>query len=179
MTIGDISIKVIEKNKEPKNFKTEGQTFDNLQLSRQNSQKAGEPVDGYIIKVSNNIDNKDDPSNSRFENLLGIGESAKYIVVLPKDTDYTGTMLTIDKDFIKKRITSQLGNNILAVEYFDPEQESISMTLKNLPRKWLYINLATLNITQGDLSNSQQKTLKLYKKSSPRSNQTVAGMQNL
>ncbi|MEI6118593.1 MAG: hypothetical protein WCP92_05205 [bacterium] len=174
MTIGDMQIKVIEKNKEPKNFKTEGQTFDNLQLSRKNSQTIGEPVDGYIMKVSNKIDSKDDPSNSRFENLLGIGESAKYIVVLPKDTEYTGIMLTIDKDFVKKRITSQLGNNILAVEYYDPEQEKITVTLKNLPRKWLYTNLATLNITQGDLSNSQQKTLRLYKKTSPRSNQTVA-----
>jgi hypothetical protein len=59
MTINDITLKVIDKNKEPKNFKTEGQTFDNLQLSRQNSQILGEPVDGYIIKVSNKIDDKD------------------------------------------------------------------------------------------------------------------------
>ncbi|MEI8009100.1 MAG: hypothetical protein WCI00_07120 [bacterium] len=37
MTINDITIKVVDKNKEPKNFKTDGQTFDNLELSRQNS----------------------------------------------------------------------------------------------------------------------------------------------
>ncbi len=65
------------------------------------------------------------------------------------------------------------------MEYFNPDQDKISVTLKDLPRKRLYTNLATLTITQGDLSNSQQKTLTLYKKTSPRSNQTVAGMQNL
>jgi len=67
----------------------------------------------------------------------------------------------------------------LAVEYYDPEMKKINVTLKNLPRKRLYTSLATLTITQEDLNLSQQKTLTLYKKTSPRSNQTVAGMQNL
>jgi len=68
----------------------------------------------------------------------------------------------------------------LAVEYFNPDQSKISVTLKDLPRKRLYTNLATLTITQEDLLNdNQRKTLTLYKKTSPRSNQTVAGMQNL
>ena len=65
MTINDITIKVIDKNKEAKNFKTEGQTFDNLQLSRKNSKTLGESVDGYIIKVSNKVDDKDTPSSFR------------------------------------------------------------------------------------------------------------------
>jgi len=65
MTIDDMTIKVIDKNKETKNFRTEGQTFDNLQLSRQNSKSLGEPVDGYIIKLSNKIDDKDTPSSFR------------------------------------------------------------------------------------------------------------------
>ena len=70
ITINDMTIKVVENNKEVKNFKTEGQTFDELQLSRKNSKVLGEQADGYIIKVSNNIDNKDNLNDSRFENLL-------------------------------------------------------------------------------------------------------------
>lgn len=65
MTINDITVKVIEKNKEVKNLKTEGQTFDALQLSWKNSKVLGETVDGYLIKVSNKIDNKDMPSSFR------------------------------------------------------------------------------------------------------------------
>jgi hypothetical protein len=65
MTINDITIKVVDKNKEPKNFKTDGQTFDTLQLSWTNSKNLGESADGYIIKVSNKIDDKDTPSSFR------------------------------------------------------------------------------------------------------------------
>ena len=53
------------------------------------------------------------------------------------------------------------------------------MTLKDLPRKRLYTSIATLTSTPEDLSSSQKKNFTLYKKSSSRSNQTVAGMQNL
>jgi hypothetical protein len=71
----------------------------------------------------------------------------------------------------------QLGENILAIEYYDPTQDTLQLTLKDLERKWLYTSIATLSITQEDLNKNQQKTLTLYKKTSPRSNQTVAGMQ--
>lgn len=177
MTINDITIKVIDKNKEPKNFRTEGQTFDTLQLSRKNSKTLGEPVDGYIIKVSNKVDDRDTPSS--FRDFLWMGEKPKYIVVLPKDIDYKKWLITVDENLVKKPINLELGENILAVEYYDQEQTKINVTLKDLPRKWLYTNLATLSINQEDLSNGQQKEFTLYKKTSPRSNQTVAGMQNL
>jgi len=88
-------------------------------------------------------------------------------------------MITVDQNLVKKRITSQLGNSILSVEQYDPAQTNISLTLKNLPRKWLYTSLATLTNISNTLTSNQQKSLALYTKTSPRSNQTVAGMQNL
>ena len=88
-------------------------------------------------------------------------------------------MITIDQNLVKKRITSQIGNSILAIEQYDPEQTKINVTLKDLPRKWLYTSLATLTDTSETLGIKQQKSLTLYTKTSPRSNQTVAGMQNL
>lgn len=80
---------------------------------------------------------------------------------------------------MKKPINLQLGKNILAIEYYQPEQDKITVTLKNLPRKWLYTSIATLTETPQDLGKSQQQNFTLYKKTSPWSNQTVAGMQNL
>lgn len=171
--INDITIKIVDKNKEPKNFATEWQTFDNLQLSRQNSKIWGESVDGYIIKLSNKIDDKDTPSS--FRDFLWMGEKPKYILVLPKDTDYKKWIITIDENFVKRSINLQLGQNILAIEYYDPELAKTSIKFKDLPRKWLYTNIATLTIDPKE-SNSD---ITLYKKTSPRSNQTVAGMQNL
>lgn len=70
LKINDITIKVADGNKEPKNFKTDGQSFSTLQLSWQNSQTRGEQVDAYLIRVSNKIDDKDTPSSSRLQNLL-------------------------------------------------------------------------------------------------------------
>ncbi|MCX6825442.1 MAG: VCBS repeat-containing protein [candidate division SR1 bacterium] len=177
LTINNITIKVMDKNTEVKNFKTDGQSFDTLQLSWKNSKIIGEDVDGYLIKVSNRVDSKDMPSS--FRSFLGGGEKPKYIVVLPKDTDYKKGLLTIDENLLKKPINLQLGQNILAVEYYDEAKDKINVTLKDLPREWLYTSIATLKINQKELSSSQQKTLVLYKKTSSRSNQTVAGMQNL
>ena len=88
-------------------------------------------------------------------------------------------MITIDDSLVKKPINLQSGGNILAIEFYDPKQTKINITLKDLPRKWLYTNLATLTISQEGLNNNQNKEFTLYKKTSPRSNQTVAGMQNL
>lgn len=176
-TINDITLKIIDQNKEAKNFKTEGQTFDNLQLSRENSTSRGEIVDGYIIKVSDKIDDKDTPNS--FRDFLSTREKPKYIIVLPKESDYKKWLITIDENLVKKSINLQLGEKILAVEYYDPAQTKIQVVMKDLPRKWLYTSLATLTINQEDLNANQRNSLILYKKTSPRSNQTVAGMQNL
>jgi uncharacterized protein involved in tellurium resistance len=88
-------------------------------------------------------------------------------------------MITVDENMVKKRIISQLDNSILEIEYYNPEQSQINVTFKNLPRKRLYASIATLTNTSEELTINQQKTLTLYTKTSPRSNQTVAGMQNL
>ena len=100
-------------------------------------------------------------------------------MVLPNDTDYTKALLTIDNTMVKRPINIALGDSILAVEYYDPQKDKIEIILKDLPRKWLYTSIATLRNTPENLSSSQRQTFTLYKKSSSRSNQTVAGMQNI
>ncbi len=175
--INNISIKIIDKNKEVKKFTTKGQTFDTLQMSWKNSKWLGESVDGYIIKITKKIDQNDIPRS--FWDILGNRKKEQYVVLLPKNTEYEKWLLTIDKDMVKKPINLEIGDSILAVEYYDPEQDTISVSLKELPREWLYTSIASLIINQDDLTSSQQKRFTLYKKASPRSNQTVAGMQNL
>jgi hypothetical protein len=175
--INDITIKVVEKNKETKNFKTKGQNFDTLQMSWRNNATLGEEVDGYLIKVTKKIDDKDTPSS--FRDFLLSPEKPRYLLILPKDTDYTNILLTIDENYTKRPVNLDLDEKIIAVEYYNPANTEISITFKNLPRERLYTSIATLNINQEELSNTQQKSLVLYKKTSPWSNQTVAGLQEL
>lgn len=84
MDIGNISIKVVDKNKEVKEFKTNGQTFDTLQFSRKNSKTLGEETDGYIIQLTDKIDDKD--ASTSFRNFFP--KRPEYIIVLPKETEY-------------------------------------------------------------------------------------------
>ncbi len=171
LTIDDISIKVIDINREAKNFKTEGATFDNLSLGRTNSSILGEQADGYIIRLSYRVDAKDIPSSFR-KNLFWTSEKPEYILVLPEGTQYTWANISIDSSMEEVSIANQLWDSILGIEYYNSNQKDISVILKNLPRKRIYTSLATLTAAG---SPSQI----VYKKTSPRSNQTVAGMQNL
>lgn len=79
----------------------------------------------------------------------------------------------------KRPVNLELDDNILGIEYYDPGQRDITVVFKDLPRERIYINIAGLSIAQDELTARQRETLTLYKKSTPRSNQTVAGMQNM
>lgn len=176
-TINDLRIKVVDKQKETKNFKTDGQTFDTLKLSRTNGASWGEDIDGYLIKMTNKID--EPKSTSSFRDFLRDRDPTQYILILPDNTPYATGLITIDEKTVKRPISLALKENIVGVYYYTTSQENISITLTNLPRKRLYTSITSLRISQEDLTSSQQKRVTLYKKSSPWSNQTVAGMQNL
>ena len=62
--------------------------------------------------------------------------------------------------------------NILSVQRYQPDTDTVNVVLQDLPRKWLYAKIASLSTTP-------QGKFVYYTKSSPRSNQTVGGVQNL
>lgn len=76
----------MDKNQEVKNFKTDGQTFDHLQMSWKNNITLGDKADGYVLKISTKIDTKDTPKS--FWDFLLPGEKPQYVIVLPQGTDY-------------------------------------------------------------------------------------------
>lgn len=85
-TINDVRIKVIDKHKETKNFKTDGQTFDTLKISRTNGKSRGEDIDGYLIKMTNQIDK---PKNiTHFRDFLLDRDATQYVLILPENTSY-------------------------------------------------------------------------------------------
>jgi len=86
-TFGNIKVKMYDAISEVKNFKTEGQSFDSLQLARKNNIAMGENVSGYVIKISYKIDN----FFEKFKTFNFFGAETtptKYILVLPTDTKY-------------------------------------------------------------------------------------------
>ena len=86
-TFFNIKVKIRDTHSEVKNFKTEGQNFDSVQLTRKNSAVLGEAIDGYVIKIDYQV-------NGFFEkiktfNFFGTETTpTKYILILPTGTEY-------------------------------------------------------------------------------------------
>ena len=111
-------------------------------------------------KVNNRFDLKTDKNNT------------KYILALASGTSLDGLFLYSELFGGQKRVNDLVNNgSIITVSYFDTADESIGMTLTNLPRAWQYLSIAKLgrrNINRNGV---------LLEKNSPWSHQEVAGIQ--
>lgn len=176
-TFGDIQVKIWDTFTEIKNFANVGQSYENLQLSWRNSIAAWEPLSGYIIKISYQVDTF--VEKIKTVNFFGIDTTPiHYILVLPQDTSYMTGLLSVDT--IQKRpIKALLTGDVRSVKYFDPSQQKIDISITEAPSKWLYVQIAALKTDPSQLSKKQQKSLTLYSPWWPRSNQIVVGKQLL
>lgn len=174
---GNIKIKLRDSFSEVKNFKTQGQSFDSLQLTRKNSVALGENISGYIIKFTYKVDTFFD--KVRTFNFFGTDVTEeKYIVILPQDTSYATGLLSVET-IQKKPFKALLTGTVLAIKYFDPTQDTISVTVNDMPRKRLYAQIGSLDQDPSQLTIAQRKSFALYVQGSPWSNQIVAGNQLL
>jgi len=176
-TFGNIQVKIRDSITEVKNFVTQGQSYDSLQLSRRNSIVWGEAVSGYIIKITYKIDNFLEKVKSF--NFFGVETTpTQYLLILPQGSSYSTGLLSVEN--IKKRpIRSLLTGDVRAVKYFDPWQEMISISITEAPSRRLYAQIAPLKQDPSQLSKAQQKSLALFTPWWPRSNQIVVGKQIL
>ena len=159
-TFGNIKVKIFDTYREVKNFKTQGQSFDTLQLAWKNSTTMGENISGYIIKISYQVNNFFE--KFRTFNFFGTETTpTKYILVLPTDTKYETGLLSVES--IQKRpIKSLLTGDVRAVKYFDPTDDKIAITITDVPAKWMYAQIAPLQQDQSQLTNAQRKSLTLF-----------------
>lgn len=102
----------------------------------------------------------------------------KYIIVLPQGSNYATGLVTID-NINKKPLKALLTGTVLAINYFDPNQDSVSVNITDMPRKRLYAEIASLDQDPSQLSNTQRDSFALFVQGSPWSNQIVAGNQLL
>ena len=72
----------------------------------------------------------------------------------------------------QKRVTDLINNgNILTVNYYDTQDETITLTLNDMPRAWQYLSVAKLG------RRNMNRNAMLLEKNSPWSHQEVAGIQ--
>jgi hypothetical protein len=149
-------LKIADYHEEVKNFITQGQTFDSIALSWRKSRE--EDVEGYLIQLTERIDHSPEKTTA----------PKKYLLVLPRGTELSSTT-QLQLPTTTNRLEQLLSNqNVIEVQYFDPNRASISVIIEKVERKRQYARIVTLR----NENNS-------FLISSPRSNQIVAGKQVL
>ena len=123
--------------------------------------------DGYLVALNDTV-------STKYDHLLGKA-GTKYALVLASGTNIDGLFLSSDP-LNQKRVSDLIGNKtIVQVNYYDPSDMSVNLTLTNIPRQRRYLSVAKLS----------RKSLGVFKKgvllekASPRSRQEVAGKQFL
>ena len=168
----NISLKIYDKDREVKNFRMQGQSFDSISFSWTNNDIMGDDVDGYLIQLNHRVDTHHDKYHplSFMSNAL---IDRVYALVLPEWT----TIENPDR-FVRPYnnnpgvIQNLMGNEIVDIFYYNPDEEDISITLLNLSRNWKYAQVSTLY----DRGN---ESVSIYERASPWSNQIVVGTQLL
>ena len=162
--IGNMWVKLIDSNWEVKNFKYAWQTFDTIKVSWSNSSVVWDKVDWYLVKMIHRVDQFNDS-----ENLINQWNNEelfhkKYILVLPKWSEVTGTKLKLEKETLSN--TERwiwTWNIIFSLLYYNDWDKTINLTVSDLPRNWQYSEIYTLTFEENT-----------YKISSSSSNQVVA-----
>jgi hypothetical protein len=166
-----LRLKVYDRHREVKNFSMQWQSFDDISLSWMTNDSMGDSVDWYLVQLNHRIDTHHD----KYAPLSFISPALidrVYVLVLPEDTVLDNN----DRIILPYGTNSVLINTLLNsqeivdIMYYDPSEENISITLVELSRKWKYAQVAALH-------NRSNQNVMVLERSSPWSNQIVAGMQ--
>ena len=159
-----IYVKLVDSNREVKNFKYVWQTFDTIKVSWLNSYYFGDNVDWYLVKLIHRVDqfNDKEPLLHQWNNEELFDK--KYILVLPKWSEFTWINIELE-EWITGSIEQLIWtwNTIFSLSYYNKTDDTINLTITDIPRNWQYSEIYTLNF----INNT-------YMLSSSSSNQVVA-----
>lgn len=162
--IKDVYVKLVDQNREVKNFKYAWQTFDTIKVSWSNSSVVWDSVDWYLVKMIHRVDQFNDKENliNQWNNRELFDK--KYVLVLQKWSEITGTKLELE-EWILSNTERWIWtwNKIFSLLYYNDWSDTINLTISELPRNWQYSEVYTLNFEDNT-----------YKISSSSSNQVVA-----
>lgn len=146
-------VKLIDSNREVKNFKYAGQTFDTIKVSRSNNNNFGDNVDWYLVKMIHRVDqfNDKEPLITQWDNEKLFDK--KYILVLPEWSEITWTSLEIEEQIGKRNILNNIEKSIWTWKNkyifdlftYSESDETINLTITDIPRNRQYSEIYTLN----------------------------------
>jgi hypothetical protein len=169
--IRDLQVKVYDSFRGIKNFRMQGQSFDTLTMTRSNSSKAGDQIQGYIMQLNNRFDTFHD--KEQIFNLLSNQEIDKtYVLIIPASQQNTISNQEIILPEYNRpvRIQTLIDRGIVSqIVPYDPTNATHTSILTNLSRNRKYTQIAALGT---GINNARIRR-------SPRSNQIVAGTQIL
>jgi hypothetical protein len=183
----DISVKLYSPSQEVKNFRAFGQSFDTIKLSWMHHAMIGESADGYLVKVNNRFDTYNDKDLLLDKKVLDDEFLRKrYILVLPKGTDYTWASIDFKEKYYYKGNAYRQPRSVIdfltwgkfseiiyGVKFYETNQDKISIWINNIPRNWQYSEVIPLK----NISSKPDKPH--YVPQWPWSNQIVVGRQML
>jgi hypothetical protein len=92
-----------------------------------------------------------------------------YVLVLPQNaTINSNDRIILPYNNNPALIRNLMGDEIVNVFYYDPNEPELSITLTELSRNWKYAQVSTL------YNRSSNSNFAIYDRASPRSNQLVA-----
>ena len=144
-----IKVKLIDSNREVKNFKYIGQTFDTIKVSRSNSNNYGDFVDWYLIKMIHRVDQFNDKEklmNPWNQELF----DKKYILVLPEWSEITWMSLKVEEPTLYTNIENEIWTwdwkVIFSLLSYNESDTTINLTITDIPRNWQYGEIYTLKL---------------------------------
>ena len=85
-------------------------------------------------------DNPNDPGS-----YIDPVDSIKYILVLPFGTDTKNLKITVNGEFKNRSIDDlEDADILLSIQYFRPQDKTLSVILENLPRQRYYVQVRAL-----------------------------------
>lgn len=164
ISVAGSTFKIRDVYTAPHGFAVEGQSYDTLSLSWDN-----EKSDGYLVQLAEKV-------NTRHDHLSVIGNgnetNVRYALLLSSETNMDGLFINTELLGAQKRVSDLVNNGtIVEVEYYDPVDEALGLTLHDLSRDWHYVSVAKLS------RKSINRSGTLLEKASPWSHQEVGGTQ--
>ena len=162
--IKNMYVKLVDKNREVKNFKYAWETFDTIKVSWSNNSILWDSVDWYLIKMIHRVDQFNDKESliSQWNNEELFDK--KYVLVLPKWAQVSWSNLELE-DWVLPNIEGLVWtwNRIFGLWYYNKLDNVVNLTITDIPRNWQYSEIYTLNFENNT-----------YKITSSSSNQVVA-----
>ena len=148
-----------DQHEEVKNFRTSGQTFDSISVTRRKNREPS--IAGYLLQLTERIDHSPEKEDVNNANIY-----KRYVLVLPRGESTTGLQLEIKGK--SDPVDRLLDREVIEIRFFDPSKDNIAVILEKVERKRQYVRVVGLSREENNLSIS-----------GPRSNQIVAGRQLL